>query len=59
MAATAVKVAEPEMLPEVAVIVETPAPPALAKPPTLIVATDVTVELQVTDAVISAVVASV
>jgi len=42
---------EPEMPPEVAVMVVLPTDSASASPPVLIGATDVEVELQVTDAV--------
>ncbi len=51
-AAVTVRVVEPETLPDVALIVEVPAPAPEARPPVVIVATLVVAEAQVTLAVI-------
>ncbi|MGD0584439.1 MAG: hypothetical protein ABSA86_01500 [Oryzomonas sp.] len=51
-AATTIRVVVPEMIPDTAMIVVVPAATGVAMPVLLTVATDVVVELQVTDVVI-------
>ena len=56
VAAVMVRVVEPLMVPEVALIVEVPTPTPFARPPLVMVATLVVAELQVTELVIICVV---